>query len=53
MSACRLCRRERTGSSQFCEYHLRAMRNLEAAYAQMHAIRLAGEAPRSFEVKAS
>lgn len=32
MTACRLCRLERAGSSQLCEYHLGALRNLEAAY---------------------
>jgi len=32
LTACRLCRRERAGSSQLCEHHLAAMRNLESAY---------------------
>jgi len=34
MAACRLCKRERASSSEFCAYHLKAKTNLESGYKQ-------------------
>lgn len=34
MTSCRLCKRERAPSSEFCRYHLTAKQNIESAYKQ-------------------
>ena len=34
MAVCRLCKRERAPSSEFCNYHLKAKKNIESGYQQ-------------------
>jgi hypothetical protein len=34
MAVCRLCKRERAPSSEFCSYHLKAKKNIESGYSQ-------------------